>query len=93
MYFARLEKMIAASVDTVAAECFEQLILDVGGLPARPDKTARMIMEIEERTKRLGVELRLVGPDEAKKGLSALAETAGMAVFSSVTEARASKGS
>jgi len=88
-FFSRLDKVLAASVDGVAAACFEEVILDMTGVPARPDKTARMILEIDQRTKRVGIELRLVGSPDLKKSLGDLAETAGIQVFSSVDEAQA----
>ena len=88
-FFSRLDKVLAASVDGVAAACFEEVILDMTGVPARPDKTARMILEIDQRTKRVGIALRLVGSPDLKKSLGDLAETAGIQVFSSVDEAQA----
>jgi DNA-binding NtrC family response regulator len=91
-FFARLDKLLAASVDGVASACFEEIILDMTGVPARPDKTTRMILEIEQRAKRVGIALRLVGSADLKKSLADLAETAAIRVFPSVNDAKAHQG-
>jgi hypothetical protein len=73
----------------VAAACFDEFIVDVSAMPRDPQRTAQLITVVEGQGKKFGMELRLVGPEDVAKQLKSFAETSGMAVFTSIDEARA----
>jgi DNA-binding response OmpR family regulator len=88
-YYARVSEMLTSGIETVAAACFDEFIVDVSAMPRDPQRTAQLITAVDEAGKKFGLELRLVGPDEVAKLLKSFAETSGMAVFTSVEAARA----
>jgi hypothetical protein len=58
-------------------------------VPLLPEKTGRMVMQLAERTKKVGLEIRLVGTTEVQTNLKQLVETADLPVYPTVAEAKA----
>jgi two-component system cell cycle response regulator len=88
-YYTRVSELLTGGIETVAAACFDEFIVDVSQMPRDPQRTAQLITTVDTHGKKYGMELRLVGPEEVAKLLKSFAETSGMAVFTSVDEARA----
>ena len=88
-YFLRVSSLVAKSVEEIASACFAEVVLDISRAPVTPANTAQLLIDLGERTKKMGLELRLVGSTEVKAALKQYAETAGMTVFQSVEDARA----
>ena len=88
-YYTRVAELLNGGIETVAAACFDEFIVDVSAMPRDPQRTAQLITTVEGAGKKFGMELRLVGPEEVAKLLKSFAETSGMAVFTSIDEARA----
>jgi two-component system cell cycle response regulator len=88
-YYTRVAELLNGGIETVAAACFDEFIVDVSAMPRDPQRTAQLITAVEGQGKKYGMELRLVGPEEVAKLLKSFAETSGMAVFTSIDEARA----
>jgi two-component system cell cycle response regulator len=88
-YYPRVSELLTGGIETVAAACFDDFILDVSAMPRDPQRTAQLVTAVESQGKKFGMELRLVGPEDVAKLLKTFAETSGMAVFTSVEAARA----
>jgi two-component system cell cycle response regulator len=88
-YYTRVSELLNGGIETVAAACFDELIVDVSAMPRDPQRVAQLITAVEGQGKKFGLELRLVGPEDVAKLLKSFAETSGMAVFTSIEEARA----
>lgn len=88
-YYARVAELLNGGIETVAAACFDDFIVDVSQMPRDPQRTAQLITAVDASGKKFGMQLRLVGPEDVAKLLKSFAETSGMAVFTSVEQARA----
>lgn len=88
-YYTRVNELLTGGIETMAAACFDDFILDVSAMPRDPQRTAQLVTAVEGQGKKYGMELRLVGPDEVAKLLKTFAETSKMAVFTSIDQARA----
>jgi two-component system cell cycle response regulator len=89
-YYTRVNDMIVNGIETVAAACFDELIVDVSAMPRdQAQRTAQLVTAVDEQGKKFGLELRLVGPEDVAKLLKTFAETSKMAIFDSVEAARA----
>ncbi len=89
-YYGRVVELSSAALEKVAAACFDDAIFDITQLPAKADKVARTVLEIQKQAKKLGLALRIAGTPELGKLLSGLTDTATIPFFASVSEARAS---
>jgi len=87
-YFMRVSSLAAKTLDEIAAACFAEAIVDVSRIPAQSAKPAALIIELGEHARKVGIELRIVGSPEVVQLLRQYAETAGMAVFNTVEQAR-----
>jgi len=88
-YFMRVSSLATKTLDEIAAACFAEAIVDVSRLPAQSAKPAALIIELGEHARKVGLELRIVGSPEVIQLLRQYAETAGMAVFNTIEQARA----
>jgi two-component system cell cycle response regulator len=88
-YYSRVSELLTGGIETMAAACFDDFIVDVSAMPRDPQRTAQLITSVEGQGKKFGMELRLVGPEEVAKLLKSFAETSKMAVFNSIDQARA----
>ena len=88
-YYTRVTELLNGGIETVAAACFDDFILDVSAMPRDPQRTAQLVTAVEGAGKKFGMELRLVGPEDVAKLPKTFAETSGLAIFTSVDEARA----
>ena len=86
-YFAQVSTLVNRAIDDVAAACFAEVVLDVSGLPPVPEKVARLIIDVRDRSAKVGVELRVVGGPDLVRTLKQLADTADVRVYTSVAEA------
>ena len=90
-YFVQVANLVTKAIDDIAAACFAEVILDVSQVPSIPEKIARLVLDLRERSTKVGVELRLVGGPEIAKTLKQLADTADVQVFATVSEAQGGK--
>lgn len=88
-YLKRLEDLMDPFLVKAAAACFDAVVLDVGQIPVRPDRTPRMLLNIQKHARKLGLEVRLVGTPELGTVLRGIAETAAIPFFPTAAEARA----
>lgn len=88
-YFTQVTNLVAKAVEELAAACYAEVIVDISQVPLLPEKTGRMVMQLAERTKKVGLEIRLVGTTEVQTNLKQLVETADLPVYPSVAEAKA----
>jgi CheY-like chemotaxis protein/anti-anti-sigma regulatory factor len=87
-YFSQVTNLLSESLEEVAAACFAEAVVDISATPLVPEKTARLVVHLVERCRKVGVELRLVGGAEVARSLKQLADTADLKVFASVAEAQ-----
>jgi CheY-like chemotaxis protein len=88
-YFAQVAGLVPKAVEEMAAACFAEVVVDISQMPLQPEKTARLVLQLQEQATRVGLEMRLVGSPELSKVLKQLADTADVAVFLSVADAQA----
>ena len=88
-YFTQVTNLVAKAVEEIAAACFAEVIVDISQIPLLPEKTGRMVLQLSERTRKVGLEIRLVGPAEVSNNLKQLVETSDLPVFKTVEEAKA----
>jgi two-component system cell cycle response regulator len=88
-YFAQVAGLVPKAVEEMAAACFAEVVVDITQMPLQPEKTARLVLQLQEQATRVGLEMRLVGSPELSKVLKQLADTADVAVFLSVADAQA----
>jgi DNA-binding response OmpR family regulator len=88
-YFAQVAGLIPKAVDEMAAACFAEVVVDISQMPLQPEKTARLVLQMQEHSRRVGLEMRLVGSPELSRLLNQLADTADVPVFGSVADAQA----
>jgi DNA-binding NtrC family response regulator len=88
-YFVQVTAMLTQAIEEIAAACFAEVVVDISAATVVPEKTARLVLYLIDRCRKVGVELRLVGGVEVGKTLKQLADTAYVKVFVSVAEAQA----
>lgn len=88
-YFQRVGSLITPLLDKLAAACFEQVIIDISQVPLRPDLVPRLVMGVGDHSKKMGLELRLVGNSDAANLLKSFTETGQIPYYPSVEQARA----
>jgi DNA-binding response OmpR family regulator len=88
-YYARVNELLNGGIETVAAACFDEFIVDVSQMPRDPQRTAQLVTAVDASGKKFGMQMRLVGPEDVAKLLKSFAETSDMAIFTSIEQARA----
>jgi len=88
-YFARLSKLLDEAVDKLAAACYPSMVLDLSRVPPSPDQLLRLLSTSARYAKDMGIDLRLVAPQETRKLVADVVETASIPFFESVDEAQA----
>lgn len=88
-YFTKLNVLLGSALEKIAAACYDDAIVDMSLVTIQPDKTPRLLLEVDKRTRGMGLTLRLVGTPEVKSLLSAFADTQSLSIFGTVAEARA----
>jgi CheY-like chemotaxis protein len=88
-YFVQITTLVSKAVEDIAAACFAEVVVDISQMPLSAEKTARMVMQLNERIRKVGLEFRLVGSNELSTNLKQVVETADLPVYASVTEAKA----
>jgi DNA-binding response OmpR family regulator len=88
-YFARLSKLLDEAVDKLAAACYPSMVLDLSRVPPSPDQLLRLLSTSARYAKDMGIDLRLVAPQETRKIVADVVETASIPFFETVEDARA----
>jgi two-component system, cell cycle response regulator len=87
-YYSKLKTSVKEATEKLAAACFEEAIFDMRNLPLRADRTIRMMIDIDKDTRKLGLQLRLVGSAEAGALLKRVTDTAELPFFTTIDQAR-----
>jgi DNA-binding response OmpR family regulator len=82
-YFRRLGFLLQTSLRKLAAECFDDIVVDFRGLPAKPDHVHKLARKVERQAKKMGMQLKLVGTREIKTLLEGFPDTAKLSVYES----------
>ncbi|MDH5671904.1 MAG: response regulator [Myxococcales bacterium] len=90
-YYRRLSQLMTDGLDSMAAACHEDVILDLANLPPSA-KMQKMLVKLRTKSSELGIDLCVVGSDEVSSLLKQLVETAEINVYPSRAEAQAASG-
>lgn len=90
-YFSQVSGLIPKAIEELAAACFAEVVMDVSQMPLLPEKTVRLVLQVQEQSRKVGLEMRLVGSPELSKMLKQLADTADVPVYGSVADAQAGR--
>jgi DNA-binding NtrC family response regulator len=88
-YFVQVTNLVSKAVEEIAAACYAEVIVDISQVPLLPEKTARMVLQLSERTRKVGLEIRIVGSTEVSSNLKQLVETSDLPVYPTVEQAKA----
>lgn len=75
-YYAKLAQRIKTDLERMAEACFEEVAIDAGRMPLKPERTVKLLLGVKEEAGRLGIGLRVRGSGELGKLLAGFAETA-----------------
>ncbi len=89
--FVQVGTLVSRAIDDIAAACFGEVVLDLTGVPSVPEKVARLVIDVRERSAKVGVELRVVGGADLTRTLKELADTADVPIYATVAEAQTGK--
>ncbi|HXI58659.1 MAG TPA: response regulator [Polyangia bacterium] len=87
-YFGQVSGKVPKAVEEMAAACFADVVVDIAAMPVLPEQSARLVLQIKEHCRRVGMEMRLVGSLELQRVLRQLADTADVPVYASVSDAQ-----
>jgi two-component system, cell cycle response regulator len=90
-YYSRVENLVQKGIANIAAACFDDAIVDMAEVPLRPDRTPRLVMDIQKEAAKVGLEIKLVATPDGCKLLHNFTETAKVGVWPSLAEARAAQ--
>lgn len=88
-YFQRLGSLIPPALQKLAAACFEAAIIDITKMPLRPDLVPKLVASLDDQSKKMGIELRLVGSTDSATLLKGFTETVQIPFYADINEARA----
>ena len=88
-YFLRVTKLLEESIEKMAAACFDDVIVDLTIAPVKPDKTPRLVLDIQREAQKRGVGVKLVAGTELQALLKKFDETAKLVISPTVSEAKA----
>lgn len=88
-YFLRLDGLFPEALETIAAACFEAVVVDLSQAALHPERMPRLMASVSSRAADMGLRLCVVGGAEVKKLLGAYEETKGLPLFTDEKEARA----
>jgi DNA-binding response OmpR family regulator/anti-anti-sigma regulatory factor len=87
-YFMDVATNVSKFSEDIAAACYAEVVLDISEIPTNADKVARLLIDLDGKIRKMGLEIRLVGNNpEISKTLKQYTETAQMPLFSSVNDA------
>ena len=75
--------------EKVAAACFEEVVVDLNAAPIKSDRIPRLIVDLAGQAQKAGLRLKVVGPAEVAKLLTAFTDTASIPFFGTVDQAKA----
>jgi CheY-like chemotaxis protein len=87
-YFGQVWGKVPKAVEEMAAACFAEVVVDIAAMPVLPEQSARLVLQIKEHCRRVGMEMRLVGSLELQHVLRQLEDTADVPVYASISDAQ-----
>jgi CheY-like chemotaxis protein len=91
-YFTQLASLIAPELETIASACFAGAVLDLSRAPFNAERIPRLMKQVGEKAKAMGLNLCLVGSPEVRAALREFEETKDLRIFGGLAEARAEAG-
>lgn len=87
-YYQRVTSLLEGAVSKIASACYDEAIVDISGVPVRPDRTPRLVMDLNREATKMGLDLKVVASPECRRLLNSFAETAKVSVTESLGQAR-----
>ena len=91
-YYASLKELMYEQFPEIAAACYEHVFLDFSEsalVDTHADQLAPILSDARDATRKMGLDFRVVGSEEFRKGLSANTKTASLPAFESLDAAQA----
>ncbi|MFL5273682.1 MAG: two-component system response regulator, partial [Anaeromyxobacteraceae bacterium] len=85
----RVAQLFPAVLNKVASACYESILLDLSNVPTQGDRLPKLLVNVAEQVKNVGMEMSIVGTGEIQKVLASFEETRAIRYFATVQEARA----
>ncbi len=87
-YYRRIDNLIEKCLADVGGACYDEAIIDVSKVPARPDRIPKLMMSIASKAKEIGLSLWLVGTPEMRRIMKNFTDTAALPFFDTVDAAK-----
>ncbi len=88
-YFTRLDSLFPPALETIAAACFEGVVVDLSQATLHPERMPRLLASVSSRCSNMGLRVLVVGGTDVKKLLGGYEETKGIPCFADTTSAKA----
>jgi DNA-binding response OmpR family regulator len=87
-FYGRLNAVFSGALESVAAACYDEVVLDVGTPPLEGDRLPKFVNSVAEKSREFGMSLSVVGSAEVQKILGGYTETKDLPFFGSVQQAK-----
>ncbi|MFL5298976.1 MAG: response regulator [Anaeromyxobacteraceae bacterium] len=88
-YYGRVAQLFPAVLNKVASACYESILLDLSNVPTQGDRLPKLLVNVAEQVKGVGMEMSIVGTGDIQKLIASFEETRAIRYFATVQEARA----
>jgi DNA-binding response OmpR family regulator/anti-anti-sigma regulatory factor len=88
-YYGRVAQLFPTVLNKVASACYESILLDLSNVPTQGERLPKLLVNVAEQVKGVGMEMSIVGTGEIQKVLASFEETRAIRYFATVQEARA----
>jgi len=88
-YYGRVAQLFPTVLNKVASACYESILLDLSNVPTQGDRLPKLLVNVAEQVKGVGMEMSIVGTVDIQKVLASFEETRTIRYFATVQEARA----
>jgi two-component system cell cycle response regulator len=88
-YYGRVAQLFPTVLNKVASACYESILLDLSNVPTQGERLPKLLVNVAEQVKGVGMEMSIVGTGDIQKVLASFEETRAIRYFATVQEARA----
>ncbi|MFL5262830.1 MAG: response regulator, partial [Anaeromyxobacteraceae bacterium] len=66
-YYGRVAQLFPAVLNKVASACYESILLDLSNVPTQGDRLPKLLVNVAEQVKGVGMEMSIVGTGDIQK--------------------------